>query len=802
MNIKLENPKDIYDKINIELLKLVTSLSLESSDESLNKAQEDARDKIVGLQVKLKNKLEELELNSEWNTFTIAFYGETGAGKSTLVETLRILLNEPTKLEKRDAFRKLKHSYDQAICQLPEIEEKLSTLDKDLEQINEQLNSLSEQYQREESQLEQEFEVSEKTLCIEHQKAAEAVQARKSELSTLKDKVAELQQSIVQKKAQASFGQKIVNIFKKLPEEHEFLAAISNLPKLEDMHVAEEEKLADAQQKLSETRSLRKERHANFIKKFDLPIKALERDKGLVEQTKSLASQQLESASKQVSALELELNSCADGEIIGDGRADFTRKTLSYRFDIEQCDFNLLDVPGIEGKEGLVVDEIEKAVQSAHAVFYVTNKAAPPQTGDSERQGTLEKIKTHLGTQTEVWSIFNKKITNPKFAFKNTELLTDDEQASLVDMDKKMAEQLGRNYQGSFPLTALTAFIASTDYFTPNSDMLRKRNKFLEDFSAESLLERSQLSAFIQLLKNELLLNGQSKIKKANFNKVKGELERTTHDLDDIEKVYKVVAEDVSGNSESACHQLQASYAILNSQLYGKGNDLIRSAVQNTRKNIYSEIDKDVSNEQFKTSLESQVNKCVNDIQAQLPNVIETSVKEFESSVVSIFERFSELSEDFLSVAGQLGKSKLDAKFNIKLNMDSGLKKGALFGALIGAALAPFTAGTSLWLAGAAAFSAVLAFGKAIWGYFDNDFKMSEQKKAADTNLRNLEDKLKKALQDSLDEGKSDMQASIYKLDTELRAPAKQVVKTKELLERSNQSLKLLSKQIDHIGEC
>lgn len=36
MNIKLENPKDIYDKINIELLKLVTSLSLESSDEPLH----------------------------------------------------------------------------------------------------------------------------------------------------------------------------------------------------------------------------------------------------------------------------------------------------------------------------------------------------------------------------------------------------------------------------------------------------------------------------------------------------------------------------------------------------------------------------------------------------------------------------------------------------------------------------------------------------------------------------------------------------------------------------------------------
>ncbi|EKA4520880.1 hypothetical protein OLI68_001132 [Vibrio cholerae] len=802
MNIKLENPKDIYDKINIELLKLVTSLSSESSDESLNKAQEDARDKIVALQVKLKNKLEELERNSEWNTFTIAFYGETGAGKSTLVETLRILLNEPTKLENRDAFRKLKHSYDQAIYQLPEIEEKLSTLDKDLEQLNEQLNSLTEQYQREESQLEQEFEVSEKTLCIEHQKAAEAVQARKSELSTLKDKVAELQRSIVQKKAQASLWQKIVNIFKKLPEEHEFLTAISNLPKLEDMYVAEEAKLADAQQKLSETRSLREERHADFINKFDLPIKALERDKGLVEQTKRLASQQLESASKQVSALELELNSCADGEIIGDGRADFTRKTLSYRFNIEQCDFNLLDVPGIEGKEGLVVNEIEKAVQSAHAVFYVTNKAAPPQTGDSEREGTLEKIKKHLGTQTEVWSIFNKKITNPKFAFKNTELLTDDEQASLVDMDKKMAEQLGRNYQGSFPLTALTAFIASTDYFAPNSDMLRKRNKFLEDFSAESLLERSQLSSFIQLLKSELLLNGQSKIKKANFYKVKGELERTTHELDDIEKIYKVAAEGVCGISESSCHQLQTSYEFLNSQLHSKGHDVIRKAIQETRNYMYRKIDRNISNDQFKTILETQIKHCVTEMQGQLPSVIKDTVKEFENSVEDIFKRFSELSAELLAAAGQLGLTKLELKINIKIDMDNGVNKGALFGGLIGAVLAPFTGGTSLWLSGAAILTSIVGIAKGIGSFFSSDYKMSEQRNAADTNLRNVEDQLKKALQNSLDKGKSDMQASIDKLDNALKAPAKQAVKTKELLERSNQSLKLLSKQIDHIGEC
>ena len=38
--------------------------------------------------------MEFLEENSEWEKFTVAFFGETNAGKSTIIESLRILLNE------------------------------------------------------------------------------------------------------------------------------------------------------------------------------------------------------------------------------------------------------------------------------------------------------------------------------------------------------------------------------------------------------------------------------------------------------------------------------------------------------------------------------------------------------------------------------------------------------------------------------------------------------------------------------------------------------------------------------------
>ncbi|MCZ0928705.1 hypothetical protein L0636_13510 [Halomonas janggokensis] len=41
--------------------------------------------------------LEFLETNAEWEKFTMAFFGETNAGKSTIIESLRILFNESSR---------------------------------------------------------------------------------------------------------------------------------------------------------------------------------------------------------------------------------------------------------------------------------------------------------------------------------------------------------------------------------------------------------------------------------------------------------------------------------------------------------------------------------------------------------------------------------------------------------------------------------------------------------------------------------------------------------------------------------
>ena len=49
---------------------------------------------LKSIQEKFQDELEFLEEHAEWDQFTVAFFGETNSGKSTILESLRILFSE------------------------------------------------------------------------------------------------------------------------------------------------------------------------------------------------------------------------------------------------------------------------------------------------------------------------------------------------------------------------------------------------------------------------------------------------------------------------------------------------------------------------------------------------------------------------------------------------------------------------------------------------------------------------------------------------------------------------------------
>lgn len=53
--------------------------------------------KLSDIQNRFESELHQLETQAEWDTFTLAFFGETNAGKSTIIESLRILFKEESR---------------------------------------------------------------------------------------------------------------------------------------------------------------------------------------------------------------------------------------------------------------------------------------------------------------------------------------------------------------------------------------------------------------------------------------------------------------------------------------------------------------------------------------------------------------------------------------------------------------------------------------------------------------------------------------------------------------------------------
>lgn len=74
-------------------------------------------EKLQAIQQRFDSELDLLAQHAEWDKFTIAFFGETNAGKSTIIESLRILFSEESRQEilKANAHDLVK--YEEALAQ-------------------------------------------------------------------------------------------------------------------------------------------------------------------------------------------------------------------------------------------------------------------------------------------------------------------------------------------------------------------------------------------------------------------------------------------------------------------------------------------------------------------------------------------------------------------------------------------------------------------------------------------------------------------------------------------------------------
>lgn len=724
----------IYEKIASQIEVVIDKLSRQNAKDKINKDISFAIDNLYKLNGIIQKELNELKKISEWKKFTIAFYGETNAGKSTLIEALRIFLKEKSKVESQKKFKELAEKSgltEEAFCKVRQI---IMSKEKAIEEVQEILNKLDQKYA--ESIMRAEVEVR--------------------HLSELLEKIRKNQK----------WWQRFISLF---------------------IPIKEKEELVTARQLLSEIKAEKQKKSEDFKSR----LKTLLQEKKDAEAENTRLIKETES-----------LKEFADGQIIGDGRSDFTRDNTSFDFNYNNHEFALIDVPGIEGDESVVRTAIEEAVKKAHAIFYVTRTARPPQTHEGEKgdkKGTLEKMKEHLGAQTEVWTIYNHAVNNPRSL--KQPLIGQGEKDGLRALDEKLKQELAEKYCQSLIVSARPAYLGLTECVIPGSKEANEQRKFLERFGTrDKILELSGLPNFVEKLSSEIIVDYRNKIKRSNLNKACQTLDSSICDLKALSQKFKEDRKKVRDevlNSQTRIMVLMEQFTGILDSLRGK---FLQAFQNEIRASLYNEIDKDISNDAFKRNLKNEMELQAQKLENKLRNSIELEANKFGEELLNIVKRTS---LHLNNIVNERSNSFNLKNFNLDIKIDNGLNLIGLVTSGVSVVtgivlLATNPVGWTVAFVGGvlAVVGALIGVTKSVIGFFSSDYRKSQQRKETDNAIRKAANQIGNEMEKILNGIKNAMNEEVEKVLMELQAPLKQYKSVIEVLEKAETELEAIFQTI------
>ncbi len=459
-----------------------------------------------------------------------------------------------------------------------------------------------------------------------------------------------------------------------------------------------------------------------------------------------------------------ELHSLQDGTIMGDGRSDFTLETRSYTLKHGNKTFTLLDVLGIEGSEQKVIDQISNATQKAHAIFYVTKKPTPPQKGEERKEGTIEKIQKQLGSQTEVWTIFNKPINNPR-AFKDG-LIDGSEKESLKILNKEMKNILGKHYMGYKAVSAQMAFYGLSSALLPESDFYKNKQKFLDFFKAEELLlykcRFQQLGGFIT---EALLENSRKKIIESNCNKALKAIEKLQEAIKTtIDRQINPTIREIKNHHQEVCDNLDRSKEKYISNLTNLAFKKQRFK-SDFREKMYAHINKNIEDEECKEIFKNELIQGIETLHEYIKWRFRECEKRFDGEIKEAIKQLEYRIKDSLAMLECIS---IDRGFNLNFDTDSGIDGTKLATSIGGLALLLMTTVLG-WFAlfGGLVLGAIGIF-KSVWSFFDSDYKKSQQRKEMNKNLDKACEKITEDVRNQIESGKKGASEMIENLKASL----------------------------------
>ncbi len=486
----------------------------------------------------------------------------------------------------------------------------------------------------------------------------------------------------------------------------------------------------------------------------------------------------------------IDLEKLQDGAIIGDGRSDFTKKTKSYTLKHNNQSFVLLDVPGIEGDEKKVKEQISDATQKAHAIFYVTKTPTPPQKGEEKKEGTIEKIQKQLGSQTEVYTLFNKPINSPR-ALKDG-LIDENEKESLKILNEKMKAILGKHYEGHQAVSAQAAFYGLSSALLPESDFYKNKQKFLEVFKAEELLLKSHFKQLGKFIAGTLLENSRKKIIESNCNKALKVIEKLQKTITTtIDRKINPTIKELKNAQLETCDNLDYSRDKFVFKLRNSAFDAIDRFKSDLREKMYEYIDRDIEDDECERKFEVELQQGMKELGENIKKRFEKDEQQFREDIKEDIEQFEERIKDSLVM---LNRINIDSGFDINIDTDMGINGLGLLGSIASLGFGIF----NFWnpVGWASIGLGLVGVVKSLWSFFDSNYKKSQQKKEVDKNLDEFCEKITEDVRNQIESSKKIICAKVESIKVGLNDPVVCYERMREGLIKAGEGLWQISNNI------
>ncbi len=134
--------------------------------------------------------------------------------------------------------------------------------------------------------------------------------------------------------------------------------------------------------------------------------------------------------------------------------------------------------------------------------------------------------------------------------------------------------------------------------------------------------------------------------------------------------------------------------------------------------------------------------------------------------------------------------------FNTDFNIDNGIDTIGLLASIGGLVLLLITPIVGEFALIAGLGLAFVGIGKAVWSFFDSDYKKSQQKKEVDKNLHQICEKIVQDVKSRLESRKKDIWEKIEKLKANLR-PVDNYERMKGQLKEAHEKLGYISHSIN-----